>query len=281
MERFNARYIDNGILDFLLEERESGRIRNLGWSFHGDVEVFDYLLSLDIKWDFVQIQLNYVDWKNSEELNAEYMYNQLLERNIPAVIMEPILGGRLAKMPNYLTGLLKQQKPEASVGSWAFRYAGTFSNVLTVLSGMTYKEHLLDNLFSYCPLIPINENEKILLEQVAQEFIKYPLVSCTECGYCMPCQYGIDIPGVFAHYNKCINEGNFAKSIEDENFKKNRRAFLIGYDRSVPKLRQANHCIGCKLCVPECPQGINIPAEMTRINEYVEHLKQETDFETI
>lgn len=276
MENFKKRYLDNQLIDYLQNERKAGRIRNLGWSFHGDVKVFDYLLAMDVTWDFVQIQLNYVDWKHAtgNNVNAEYLYNELTKRNIPAVIMEPILGGRLAKIPNYLAGLLKQQEPDESIASWAFRYAGTPDKVLTVLRGMTYKEHLTDNLHTYAPLKPINNKDLELLEQIAQLILQYPLVPCTECRYCMPCPYGIDIPGVFAHYNRCINEGYFPKSNQDENYTSARKAFLVGYDRSVPKLRQADHCIDCGQCEPLCTQRINIPNEMKRINFFVEQLKQ-------
>ena len=278
MQSLHSRYLDNGILDFLLKEREAGRIRNLGWSFHGDVRVFDQLLAMDIKWDFVQIQMNYVDWEHASgrNVNAEYLYTELAKRNIPAVVMEPLLGGRLAKVPAFIAGKLKQQRPEASIASWAFRYAGSPSGILTVLSGMTYKEHLIDNLHTYTPLIPVTDKEKELLEEVARMFLQYPLVSCTECAYCMPCPYGIDIPAVFAHYNRCINEGNYPQSKQDENYKKARRAFLIGYDRSVPRLRQASHCIHCRKCEPLCPQRIHIANEMDRINQFVEQLKQGT-----
>lgn len=283
VEEFNSRFIDNGLLDFLLKEREAGRIRNLGWSFHGDVKVFDYVLSLDYKWDFIQIQLNYIDWKHAGEynVNADYLYGELEKRKIPAVIMEPLLGGRLVKLPKFLARKLKEREPEASLASWAFRYAGQPSNVLTVLSGMTYKEHLVDNLKTYSPLKKLTNNDLELLESIAVEYLTYPLVSCTECNYCLPCPYGIDIPAIFSHYNKCINEGTFAKSNHDENYKEYRRAFLVGYDRSVPKLRQADHCISCGKCVPLCPQGIDIPKEMIRINTYTEHLKQNTEFSQI
>ncbi len=283
IESLKIRYLDNGMLDFLQKERDAGRIRNLGWSFHGDVKVFDYLLAMDVKWDFVQIQLNYVDWKHASEwnVNAEYLYNELAKHNIPAVVMEPILGGRLAKIPTFIAGKLKQQRPEDSVASWAFRYAGSPADVLTVLSGMAYKEHLIDNLHTYSPLVPVTDKEKELLEEVARMILQYPLVSCTECDYCMPCPYGINIPGVFAHYNRCINEGNYPQSRQDENYKKARRAFLIGYDRSVPRLRQASHCIHCGKCEPLCPQRIHIADEMDRINQFVEQLKQGTLPETV
>lgn len=282
MEALRSRYLDNGMLDFLLKEREAGRIRNLGFSYHGDIKVFDYLLSRhdELKWDFVQIQLNYVDWKHAKEVNtrntdAEYLYGELVKRGIPAVIMEPLLGGRLSKLNDHLMARLKQRRPQDSVASWAFRFAGTFPDVLTVLSGMTYMEHLQDNLRTFSPLDPCTEEEMALLEDTAQMMLTYPTVPCNDCKYCMPCPYGLDIPAILLHYNRCINEGNVPKSSQDENYREAHRAFLIGYDRSVPKLRQASHCTGCDQCNPHCPQGIDIPKKLQEIDLFVENLKQE------
>ena len=283
MEEFNARYVDNGVLDFLLREREAGRIRNLGFSYHGDIRVFDYLLSQHnvYQWDFVQIQLNYLDWKHAKEINpnntnAEYLYSELEKHAIPAIIMEPLLGGRLSKVHDHIVARLKQREPDRSVASWAFRYAGTHSNVLTVLSGMTYMEHLLDNLHSFCPLQPLTQQEISFLYDTADLMMQYPTIPCNDCKYCMPCPYGLDIPGVLLHYNKCVNEGNVPENQQAENYRQARRAFLVGYDRSVPRLRQADHCTGCNQCVHHCPQGIDIPKEMQRIDRFVEHLKQGT-----
>lgn len=227
----------------------------------------------------MQIQLNYLDWKHAKEVNssntpAEYLYGELEKRGIPAVIMEPLLGGRLANVPDHVVERLKQREPERSVASWAFRYAGTHPGVLTVLSGMTYKEHLEDNLLSFCPLKPLTEDEMQFLYETADLMMQYPTVPCNNCKYCMPCPYGIDIPANLLHYNKCINEGNVVASTQSENYKEARRAFLIGYDRSVPKLRQASHCIGCRQCVSHCPQEIDIPAELHKIDRYVDKLKQ-------
>ncbi len=283
MRNFNARYIDNGMLDFLLEERKKGKIRNLGFSFHGDVEVYDYLLSMDIQWDFAQIQLNYVDWKHASgsNINADYLYSELVKHNVPAIVMEPLLGGRLVRLNHESASLLKQAEPQSSLASWAFRFAGSPDKVLTVLSGMTYKEHLIDNLHTYSPLRPLTEKDYTMLEKAAEYFLSYPLIPCNDCGYCMPCPYGIDIPGVLLHYNKCIREGNFATSSNDPEYNKARNAFLVGYDRSVPKLRQADHCTGCDQCTPKCPQRIHIPQQMRRIDTYVEHLKQGTEFTEI
>lgn len=277
MEEMRGRLYDSGVADFILKEKEQGRIRKLGFSFHGDVRVFDYMLQESgIPWDFVQIQLNYLDWQHASgrNVNAEYLYGELAKRNIPAVIMEPLLGGRLSKVHDHIVTKLKQREPERSVASWAFRFAGSFPGVMTVLSGMTYMEHLQDNLRSYSPLHPLTDEEFAFLQETADLMMQYQTIPCNDCKYCMPCPYGIDIPAILLHYNKCINEGNMPSSRQDENFLKARRAFLVGYDRSVPKLRQANHCVGCNQCSPDCPQGINIPKEMQRIDHFVERLKQ-------
>ena len=280
---FKARYIDNGVLDFLLKEREAERIRNLGFSYHGDISVFDELLANHdkYKWDFVQIQLNYLDWHHAKEINprntdAEYLYGELEKRGIPAIIMEPLLGGRLSRVPDNIVARLKQREPERSVASWAFRFAGSKPGVLTVLSGMTFMEHLQDNLRSFCPLVPISHEDEKFLYSTADLMMQYPTIPCNDCKYCMPCPYGLDIPAILLHYNKCVNQGNVPESQQAENYREARQAFLVGYDRSVPKLRQASHCIGCNQCSPQCPQSIDIPKELHCIDNFVEHLKQGT-----
>lgn len=283
MDVYRKRYVDNGILDYLLEQREKGIIKNLGFSYHGDVKVFDYLLENHdkYKWDFVQIEMNYLDWHFADEINerntdAVYLYGELEKRNIPAVIMEPLLGGRLSNVPDNIVKMMKEREPQKSVASWAFRFCGSFTNVLTSLSGMTYMEHLQDNLANHCPMKPLTQEELDFLQEVAKKIYDLKTIPCNECQYCMPCPYGLDIPAIFSHYNKCIKEGNLAKSHDESDFKKMRKAYLVGYDRSVPKLRQADHCVHCGECVSHCPQRINIPEQMQRVDEYVEKLKQET-----
>ena len=280
MKNFNARYVDNGMLDFLMEERKAGRIRNLGFSFHGNTNSFDEFLKLHEKyhWDFVQIQLNYVDWTHAggRNANAQYLQAELDKRGIQTVFMEPLLGGRQAKVPEHIADRLKERDPQKSIASWAFRFAGTHEGVLCVLSGMTYMEHLQDNLKSYSPLVPLTESDLAFLEETAELMQKYPTVPCNDCKYCMPCPNGIDIPAILLHYNKCVNEGEIAGSTASEDYKKARRAYLVSYDRAVPKLRQASRCIGCNTCVSHCPQNIDIPKELHRIDRYVEKLKQNT-----
>lgn len=282
VENVMARYIDNGLLDWLVVQQQRGRIRNLGFSYHGDVKAFDLALQWHDEgkyhWDFVQIELNYLDWHYAHQINprntdAEYLYNELHKRGIPAVIMEPLLGGRLAKVPDFIVNKMKQRDPQHSVASWAFRFAGTPDGVLTVLSGMTYMEHLRENLHTYSPLRPISAEENTFLMDIADDIYNLKTIPCNECNYCMPCPYGLDIPTIFSHYNKCLNAGNMVTNPLDADYARARKAFLVGYDRSVPKLRQADHCVGCRQCVEHCPQQIDIPLEMRRVDLYVESLK--------
>ena len=171
-------------------------------------------------------------------------------------------------------GQLKQREPQRSVASWAFRYAGTPKGVLTVLSGMTYMEHLKDNLINYCPLKPLTKEEDQMLYAIAREIVGLNTIPCNDCKYCMPCPYGIDIPTIFTHYNKCINEGSLPRGTEDKNYARYRRQYLIGLDRVVPAERQPDHCIGCGHCLPHCPQSIQIPQEMSRLSDFIDKLKR-------
>ena len=280
-EVFEDRYINNGLLDFLLAEREAGRIRNLGFSFHGRKEVFDKFMELHEKyhWDFVQIEMNYVDWKHAkvpDNVNADYLYAELVKRNIPATIMEPLLGGRLAKLPEAVAARLKEREPEKSVASWAFRFCGSYPGVLTVLSGMSSMDPLIENVETFSHFKPLTEEEISFLQEMADLMEDYPTVPCTDCTYCMPCPYGIDIPTIFRHYNDAVNSGDIAQSCEQEHFQRLKRRYLVSYDRAVETVRQADHCVGCGQCKPHCPQSIDIPHELRRIDRYIENLKRET-----
>ena len=285
MEVFYGRYMDNGILDWLVEQKRKGCIRNLGFSYHGDVKVFDMLLQWHDEgkyhWDFVQIELNYLDWNYADEINqrntdAVYLYEELHKRGIPAVIMEPLLGGRLAKQPDAIVRQMQQRNADLTPAAWAFRFAGTPEGVLTVLSGMTFMEHLQQNLATYSPLQPLSDEEWAFLIQLAKDIYELKAIPCTGCNYCMPCPYGLNIPQIFTYYNACIAEGLMPdmEAQGDKEFVRRRRAFLVGYDRTVPGMRQSDHCIGCNHCVSHCPQRINIPEQMQRIDLLVEQLKQ-------
>ena len=272
---WRRRAVDNGMMDFLMREREAGRIRNLGLSVHPTRSGFDDVMTYHDKYhfDFCQIQMNYVDWYDGD---AEYLYNELDKREIPVVIMEPLLGGRLSDVPVPVAEQFKEREPDASVASWAFRFCGSKPRVLTALSGMTYMEHLQDNLKTFLHFKPLTDEEMDFLKEAAGLIRNYPLVDCTKCQYCMPCPYGIDIPSIFTHYNSCVNDGYIAQSKDQKDFKKLKKIYLTTYDKAIEAVRQADHCISCNECTPHCPQHIRIPQELRRIDRYVESLKQET-----
>ena len=278
---FKERYEDNGLMDFVLAERKAGRIRNLGFSFHGAKADFDELIALHEKyhWDFVQIEMNYLDWRHAKEprnTNAEYLYAELEKRGIPCVIMEPLLGGRLAKLPDGAAEKLLQRDPASSVASWAFRFVGSYPGVLCILSGMTNAEVLRDNLKTFSGFRALNDEELAFMMELGDLLDSFPMVPCTGCQYCMPCPYGIDIPGIFHHYNEMVRTGSMATSSMQRDFMKLRRKYLVSYDRAVESIRQADHCIHCRQCMSHCPQSIRIPHELARIGDYVEKLRSWT-----
>ena len=278
---FNERYVDNDIMSFLLAEREAGRIKQLGFSFHGMQNDFDDLMKLYDKyhWDFVQIEMNYMDWKHADprqNTNAAYLYEELDKREIPITVMEPLLGGRLARVPENVSNLMKTRDPDASVASWAFRFVGSHPRVLTALSGMTYMENLVENVDTFSDFKPMNEEELEFMDQLAGLMAEYPMINCNNCQYCMPCPYGVDIPGIFMHYNSIVTEGKMPLNKEQREFRKLRRNYLTTYSKAIESLRQADHCIGCHQCIEHCPQSISIPEELQRIDQYIEKLKQDT-----
>lgn len=281
VKAFEDRYVNNGMMDFMLKEREAGRIRHLGFSFHGKQDAFDHFLSLHDKyhWDFVQIEMNYLDWEHAKvprNVNADYLYEELDKRELPIVVMEPLLGGRLASVPERLAEMMKEREPEKSIASWAFRFCGSYPRILTVLSGMASMDPLIENVETYSHFQPLTDEEKDFLKVIAGLMADYPTVGCTDCKYCMPCPYGIDIPGIFKHYNTHVNEGTIAQSSEQLGFARLKRKYLTSYDKAIETVRQADHCIGCGQCEPHCPQSIQIPHELHRIAAYIEKLKRGT-----
>ena len=136
-----------------------------------------------------------------------------------------------------------------------------FPKVMTVLSGMTYREHLEENCAIFSPLEPLSERELQTLEEAALAFLADDTVACNTCNYCMPCPYGLDIPGIFSLYNAARSR------------KRQDRGFLHEYEKAIPPLRRANRCTGCGVCLAHCPQSVDIPKEMRRIDEMVEALK--------
>lgn len=270
---FSQRYLENGALDWCVKLREGKRIRNLGFSFHGDPKVFEWCLERhgEYKWDFCQIQMNYVDWLhakavNERNLDAKYLYERLTELKIPIVVMEPLLGGRLARYNYALTKELTPLDPEASLAKWALRFCGTYPNVMTILSGMTFTEHIEENVATCSPLVPCGEKELAALERAAQALLKLNTIPCNSCQYCMPCPYGLDIPTILTFRNEVLSAETAPSA----------REVLKAYAKAVPEeLRRADHCTGCGRCFLHCPQTIDIPKELAVIDEWIDSLKNE------
>ena len=276
MDALRGRFLDNGLLDFLVKEREAKRIRHLGFSYHGDVQVFDYLLDHHDKyhWDFVQIQMNYVDWRHAgrgrrrADADAEYLYGRLEKLGIQAVIMEPIRGGGLANVADEIKGQLRAVRPDDSPATWGFRWVGSFPNILTTLSGMNRMEHLEENVRTFSPLQPCTEAENELLARIADQMAGFPTIGCTTCGYCMPCPYGVDIPGNFAFYNKAVTDKMLPlPEPTAKDYAEKQDAFIKAYRAAIPAEKRATTCVDCGRCISKCPQQIRIPNQMSRIVE--------------
>ena len=210
---FEKRYLTNGALDWCCELREQKRIRNLGFSFHGDPKAFEWCIENHgkYKWDFCQIQMNYVDWRhakavNQRNLDAKYLYETLTAKKIPVVVMEPLLGGRLARYNWALANELTPLDPEASLAKWAFRFCASFENVMTVLSGMTFDEHISENIETFTRPKRCSELEFAALERAAQALLELKTIPCNTCNYCMPCPYGLDIPTILTFRNRILSE---------------------------------------------------------------------------
>ena len=278
LDNLRSRFIDNGLLDFLLKEREAGRIRHLGFSYHGDVSVFDWLVDNNdtYHFDFVQIQMNFLDWRHASirggrrhDADAEYLYNKLDKAGIQCVIMEPLRGGALGKISDDQFNQLKAIRPDDSAARWAFRWVGTYPNVLTALSGMNRMDHLEENIKTFSPLDPCTEAEKTTLAAIADVIAGVPTIPCTTCAYCMPCPFEVDIPGNFAFYNEAVNDHIIP--FPDKNapdFAERKKKFLDGYHKRFPDEKVwAHSCQDCEACLPKCPQQIRIPNQMSRIVE--------------
>ena len=278
LDNLKGRFLDNGLLDFLLEERKAGRIRHLGFSYHGDVKVFDWLLDNNDKyhWDFVQIQMNYLDWTHAQrgrgrrrgDANAEYLYGRLEKLGIQAVIMEPLRGGGLSNVQDDIREQLARARKDDTPARWGFRWVGSKPNVLTALSGMNRMEHLKENLETFSPLDPCTDVENELLERIADKMSGIPTIGCTTCAYCMPCKHGVDIPGNFAYYNKAVVEGRLPlPDSSAPDFEEKRQAYLTAYQEAIPNKARANRCQDCGECLSKCPQQLPIPTHLSKLVE--------------
>ena len=279
VETLKDRFINNGLLDFLLKEREAGRIRHLGFSYHGDVSAFDWLLDRndEYHWDFVQIQMNFLDWRHAslntggwkKDADAEYLYNKCEKLDIQCVVMEPLRGGAFGRMAQELTDQLRARRPDDSTARWAFRWVGSYPNILTTLSGMNRMDHLEDNIKTFSPLEICTEAENALLADIADQMSGFPTIPCTTCSYCMPCPYGVDIPKNFAYYNEAVTDHVLPLPAPTAaNYTEQQQKFIEGYRKALPDAATwARACQDCEECLSKCPQQIRIPNQMSRIVE--------------
>lgn len=233
----------------IAEKKEEGKIKRLGFSYHGDLEFFKELVDMH-PWDFVQLQINYYDWENQ---NAKAFYEILEEKNIPCIVMEPVRGGSLHTL-NPEARAVFDRLGDASYASYALRFAAQLKNVLVVLSGMSDEKQVLDNLKTFDECKPLSSEEEKAVNEANILFRKNFAVPCTACRYCVTdCPAGVDIPECF----KAYNEYNKTRSPEDL-----KREYEL-----IPESARAENCINCGGCMTHCPQGIKIPDKLKKLSE--------------
>lgn len=264
-------YEELGVLQYLLEEKKQGRIRQLGFSFHGHRNNFPYFLDKH-DWDFVMIQANYYDW----DIDAKHLYEEIEKRNMQCMIMEPLRGGMLANLNPGARRILERADSNRSIASWALQYIASKPNVLTVLSGMSHLDHVKDNLRTLSNFTPMTDQEHKTVQQALAEFRRLSPIPCTECRYCVPCPAGIEIPGIFGIYNQCVSQSNVPdiNNPADPDFKEKRRVFLGSFDSKIPARQQAHRCIECGQCEETCPQSIQIIQRLKEIATLTDKLKR-------
>lgn len=232
-----------GAYDFVLEKQREGKIKNIGFSFHGTIEDLKKIVS-EHKWDFAQIQMNYLDWKNQ---NAEEQYQILTDAGIPVIVMEPVRGGKLAEVSPDIEKMFKKAKPQSSVASWAISFVASHPNVMTILSGMNSLEQMNDNIETLTDFVPMTETEFNICQNAAAMINKSEIIPCTGCDYCADCPKDVKISTVFAVYNK-MKTGEYTADQAKAEYSKIDSA--------------ADSCIGCGKCASHCPQSIKIPELM-------------------
>lgn len=251
-ERINA-------FDFVLKKKEQGFIKKVGFSFHDTAQVLDDLLTKHPEMEFVQLQINYLDYE-SEQIQSRKCYEVAVKHNKPVVVMEPIKGGVLASLPENFENVLKDRNKEASLSSWAIRFAASLENVFMVLSGMSALQHMEDNLSYMKDFIALTEEEKNVVLEIGEAIRNYTVIACTKCKYCENnCPMGIAIAHYFELYNDYHRYG---------------KAFLNTairrYNRASTDKAKASECIHCGACEEVCPQHLQIRELLEKVAESFE-----------
>lgn len=239
-------YIESGCIEYFKEQKRLGRIKHFGFSSHASVATLEKFIKANDEWDFAQIQLNYMDWTLQ---NAKGQYELLMQNNVPVVVMEPVRGGKLAKLTPETEAELKAVHPDWSIPSWAFRWLMRLPNVQVVLSGMTTPEQAQDNVATFTDGDALSDGDAQLLLEVCEKYRKQISVPCTACRYCCDgCPMEINIPAMMELYNKYKLSGAWGL-----------KSKLTAYGKS------ALDCIGCGACATHCPQSIKIPDVMKEL----------------
>lgn len=243
-----------GAWDFVKDLKEKGLIKHMGFSFHDSAEYLDQILTMHPEAEFVQLQINYIDWEN-DIIQSKLCYEVARKHNKPVIIMEPVKGGYLATMKPELANIFKTANPELSIASWAIRYAASLEGVITVLSGMSNREQMEDNLSYMSDFKPLSSAEQETVAKVVDELKKIEVIPCTSCKYCVEdCPQKINIPGVLESYNNYLLFNNFDNS-------RGHYLWLTGDGGS----EKASACIACGSCEGHCPQHIHIIDSMQEI----------------
>ncbi|MBR6702748.1 MAG: aldo/keto reductase, partial [Clostridia bacterium] len=254
MERNHGRYDKFELWDYVKEEKEKGRIKHYGFSFHGGPELLDELLSAHPDVDFVQLQINYCDWE-SPKVRSRENYEVARKHNKQIVIMEPVKGGSLADPPKEVKEIFDKADPDASYASWAIRFAASLDGILSVLSGMSNIAQMRDNLSYMKDFKPLNEDERSVIRTAQKAFNDVKSIPCTGCGYCTGgCPMNIPIPRIFAARNEQVVFGRIDAGRDD-------------YEAAVKEAGRANACIGCGQCESACPQHLEIIKELKGCSE--------------
>ena len=247
---------DFGLWDYFLGEKEKGKIKHLGFSFHSTAEELEEILNKHPEAEFVQLQINYADWE-SNSIQSRKCYEAARKHGKPVIIMEPVKGGNLATPPESVEKIFKAADPDASCASWAVRFAADLEGVITVLSGMSNIEQMRDNLSYMKDFRHLTPEQKKVIEAASEALSKIPVVPCTTCNYCAKvCPMNIGISGSFGALNMYTLYGNYDLATNREYF-----------DVVMQGHKKAAECIKCGACEAVCPQHIEIRKELERVAE--------------